>query len=259
MAATETIRVGTLNLRNTDRWWPRSELLAAQMLALRPDAIGLQEIKPLARQADWLVEQVNKGLDPPHYRLLEEPKTGFLMRFWEAIGTMTRLPVVERSRLDLHGGHRVAQRVRLGLPNGAILDFYNTHLHHSAGAGDLRTAQAQRIFEFMDRWPGVPQVLVGDFNADPGEPAIQLLSEKLHSAYLMRHGSEISTSPAPLSSLWGKEERVIDFVFVNDLVEVHDAWRTFDAPDPKNPRLSASDHYGIAAEISVKAGPGPGS
>lgn len=253
MTETATIRIGTLNLRNTDRWWSRSGLLVDQMVELRPDIIGLQEVRPLSRQANWLVNEVNKAISPPYYRIFQQRKTGCLMRFWEAIAVMTRLPVEERNGLDLRGGNRVAQRVRVRLPGGGLMDFYNTHLHHSKAAGDLRLRQAQRILNWMESRQGVAQALVGDFNADPGEPPLELISRHLRSAYLMRHGAEIVTSPAPLSLLWGKEERVIDFVFVNELVEVREAWRTFEATDPDNPRISASDHYGIATDVAIKA------
>ena len=59
------------------------------------------------------------------------------------------------------------------------------------------------------------------------------------------------TVPAPLNSEWGQPPKTIDYILVSDGVRVHDARIVFDAVDQHDDRLSASDHYGITAEISL--------
>ena len=251
-----SLRIATLNLRNTsDRWEERAPLLIDQFVALAPDVIGLQEVRVPADQGRWIVDQVNQRLAPErryeHY--FQTNKTGLQGR-WEGIAIVSRLPIIAEDRLDLQGGHRVAQRVRVEL-DGATLDVYNTHLHHEADAHELREAQARLILDWMEPESYLPQVLVGDMNAKPWEPATKLLRSRLRSAYEAVHGREPErTSPAPLSEHWDAVEgHVIDYIFVNELIEVLDARVTFDRVDPHDARLSASDHYGLAADISVRA------
>jgi endonuclease/exonuclease/phosphatase family metal-dependent hydrolase len=249
----ETIRVGTLNLRNIDRWNDRLPLLVEQMVELAPDVIGLQEVRPLFRQATRLTEKVNDQMGGSTYTLELARKIG-CRGLWEAIAVMTRLSVLDRGRLDLRGGSRIAQRLRLRLPSGSHLDFYNTHLHHKRKDDELRTRQARSITEWLALHAGAPQVVVGDFNADPSSDAIAVMTQDLRSAHVVVHGKEPEfTSPAPFGRSFGKEKgRVIDFIFVNDLVEVRDARVTFNVAHPDNPRLTPSDHFGLAADIAIQ-------
>ena len=202
------IRVGTLNLRNTsDRWKERAPLLIEQLLALRLDVLGLQEVRVPAKQARWIVDQVNGriGDDEAPYRFYQTNNTGFAGRL-EGIAIMSRLPILEKEWLDLGGGSRVAQRVRVTPYPGAAFDFYNTHLHHKDDADTLRLEQAARILGWIDERPGVPQVLVGDFNAQPPAPPVQFVTERLRSAHVAVHGREPErTVPTPLSEEWGEE------------------------------------------------------
>jgi len=251
------IRVATLNLRNTsDRWKKRAPLLLDQLAELRPDVIALQEVRVPADQARWIVDRVNARLDDGGgpYAFFQTNKAGLQGKF-EGIAIMSRLPFEEQEWLDLHGGGRVAQRARLRLPGGGPLDVYNTHLHHERDAGELRLAQAQRILDWMAEHPEAPRVLAGDFNALRGEPPIALISNGLRSAYAAVHGREPErTVPTPLSAEWGTADpHVIDYIFVGDGIEVGNAWLTFDRIDPADPRLCASDHYGLAADISIVA------
>ncbi|HEY8491926.1 MAG TPA: endonuclease/exonuclease/phosphatase family protein, partial [Dehalococcoidia bacterium] len=217
------ILVATLNLRNnSDRWDERAPLLVAQFVALRPDVIGLQEVRRPIDQAEWIAERVNAQLagEPP-YQVFQTNKTG-LAGLVEGIAVLSRLPLLEREWLDLGGGSRVAQRARIRLPDGRVLDFYNTHLHHPAEDEPLRTEQARRLLAWLAERPDVPQVLVGDFNAGPDAPSVRLIRERLRSAYAAVHGREPpATFPTPLSREWGEFSVVIDYIFVNDLVTVH--------------------------------------
>jgi endonuclease/exonuclease/phosphatase family metal-dependent hydrolase len=52
---------------------------------------------------------------------------------------------------------------------------------------------------------------------------------------------------------------VMDYIFVNDLVDVHDARVVFDEVDAGRPALAASDHYGLAATVSIRPAAGPAS
>ena len=166
------------------------------------------------------------------------------------MAVLSRLPVLERAKLKLGGQNRVAQRVTVAAGDG-VLDFYNTHL--ASKGEDVRTAQARRLLEWMDERSAVPQVLVGDLNARPNAASIQLLATRLRSAYAAVHGQEPEkTVPTPLRVGATGRGSVLDYIFVNPLVEVHEAWRTFEEADPTDEHLVASDHYGLAAVISLR-------
>jgi len=252
------VRIVTLNLRNTaDRWPERRNLLVRQLVDLAPDVMGVQELRMVPDQARWIAGEVARlSGGRLRYRRYRKAKTG-LAGMWEGIGVLAAVPVVATAWLDLGAQARVAQRATVRMPEGGLLDVYNTHL--GLGGEVLRTAQAQRIVDWMERRPPLPAVLMGDFNARPGSPTIELLSRRLRSAHFVVHGHEPArTVPTPLRWWTTSEGSVLDYVFVNDLLEVHDARTAFDACDPDDPTLAASDHYGLSVTVRCsRASPRP--
>ncbi|HEV2759642.1 MAG TPA: endonuclease/exonuclease/phosphatase family protein [Acidimicrobiales bacterium] len=246
------MRIATLNLRNTaDRWPERRHLLVRQLVDLAPDVIGVQELRVVPDQARWLVRAVaRQSAGGLRYRAYRQTKGG-VAGLWEGIGVLAAARVVATAGLDLGAQARVAQRVTVRMPQGGLLDIYNTHL--GLGGEVLRAAQAQRILDWMDRRPPLPAVLMGDLNARPGSPTIELLSTRLRSAHLVAHGQEPArTVPTPLR-LWATGDgSVLDYVFVNDRLEVRDARIVFDQCDDHDPTLVASDHYGLSVTVAPR-------
>ena len=250
-----TICVATLNCRNrSDRWPQRRHLLLEQLARLQPHLVGLQELRRWPSQGGWIARRLNEASTGSHYRIHPAHKTGVL-GLWEGIAILTRLPILETGWLDLDGDHRIACFARVDLPDGGVIDGYCTHLPGRARNEELRTAQARRILDWMDERPGTPKVLVGDFNARPHSPTVAELRQRLRSAYAVVHGREpAATTPTPLRGPPSGAGVVIDYVFVNELVEVLDASVTFDRPHQEDARLYASDHYGVAATVALGEG-----
>lgn len=241
--------VGTLNVRHTaDRWAARAPLLLEQLEELDPDIIGLQEVRRLPGQARWIATAVARrgGLQQQAWEVRTAYKTG-VKRLWEGIAVLSRLPIIGHARLRLGADSRVAQRVTVGLPHGPALDVYNVHL--ADGGEDVRTAQAGRLLAWMDERPDVPTVLVGDLNSRPGSAPVRALTTRLRSAYALVHGSE-----PPRTVPRGP---VLDYILVDDRIVVADAWVTFDRPDSGDPQLLPSDHFGLAASVSVRPAGSP--
>ncbi len=70
------------------------------------------------------------------------------------------------------------------------------------------------------------------------------------------HGQEPSkTVPTPLRVGATGAGSVLDYIFVSDQVEVHDARVVFDEVDPADEHLVASDHYGLVVTVSVRPWP----
>jgi endonuclease/exonuclease/phosphatase family metal-dependent hydrolase len=252
------VRVATLNLRNTaDRWPARRGLLVRQLVALAPEVIAVQELRMVPDQARWITGEVaRQSAGRLVYRAYRRPKMG-AAGLWEGIGVLSRLPVVSTGWLDLRADRRVAQRVTVDTGEGD-LDVYNAHL--GLGGEVLRSAQARRLLDWMDgRRPG-PVVLMGDLNARPGSPTIELLSGRLRSAHLAVHGCEPDrTVPTPLRAAAAGAGSVLDYVFVNELVSVAGACLAFDEVEgPSGPGsgmegpLCASDHYGLVADLTPR-------
>src|SRR3990170_367219 len=171
--------VATLNLFNRDAGWERRfPLVVEQLLALRPDAIGFQEIDLMLDQGMWIARRVNAGLpERPHYRMRHAASPG-RMASVHGIGTMARIDCLEHEILDLMTHDRIAQRLVLQV-DGAPFVFVNTHLHHPPEATDDRVRQLERIIAWLDRDDrGLPTAVLGDFNSYVEEPAVDFMKKR---------------------------------------------------------------------------------
>ncbi len=261
------IRVATLNLRKGEaRWGERAPLLMRQLVEMRPDIIGFQEIDLRIDQGNWICQRFGDLVDTPHAPQLDLPQPGLYMYHMsnprdrvtvEALGIMTHLPVLA------HEGYlfrnRVAHRIRVEV-EGRRLDFYNTHFHHEQDApgNEVRREQAEKLVAWMDsHGSDVPKVLVGDFNSPPGTRPVRILSERLASSFAVFHGHEPGTTvPTPLipPEEWPPDWPrgvTVDYIFVSPSLRVTDARVVFDQPDPSDPNLYPSDHYGLTATIEI--------
>ena len=188
MAVADRLLVATLNLRNiADRWPERIPLLLADMAALQPDLIGLQECVFAVGQ-DRLLGAAGDGRYASRRGWAGRPEYG------NAILGREPLALGDGERIDL-GRNRSALRVPVSLPNGAGLDFVVTHLHHLVPDEAIREEQARAVAAWLEPATG-PLVLVGDFNAEPveatyramlaagAEAGMQLPLSEVHAAIL---------------------------------------------------------------------------
>ena len=179
----DTLHLATLNLRNiADRWPERIPLLLADMAALQPDLIGLQECV-FAVQQDRLLGAAGEGRYESRRGWAGRPEYG------NAILGRSPLGLGEGERLEL-GRNRSALRVPVALQGGTTLDFVVTHLHHEVADEALRMEQARSLTVWLALITG-PLVVVGDFNAEPTEPAYAVMRDAgFRSAHLEANGAE---------------------------------------------------------------------
>lgn len=244
----DALHVATLNLRNiADRWPERIPLLLADMAALQPDLIGLQEVV-FSVQQDRILGAAGDG----HY----ETRRGWAGRpeYGNAVLIREPLRADEGERLDLDQ-RRSALRVPVALRSNGRLDFVVTHLHHEVPDEAMRDEQAGKLAAWLEdiTWP---LVVVGDFNAEPDEPAYRrMLDAGFSSAYAAANGAEPDVTwpsgiKAPGMDLDG-DPGCLDYIWVRGAVAVESCRLVFDRPAVDDATLYPSDHLGLSARLQV--------
>jgi endonuclease/exonuclease/phosphatase family metal-dependent hydrolase len=244
----DDLHVATLNLRNiADRWPERLPLLLADMAALQPDLIGLQECVFAVGQ-DRLLGAAGDG----HYT----SRRGWAGRpeYGNAVLGREPLRLDEGDRLGL-SRNRCALRVPVTLPSRARLDFVVTHLHHEVPDEVIRAEQAAAIVAWLSdiTWP---LVVVGDFNAEPVEAAYRVMVDAgFRSAFAEANGDEPAVTwpsgiKAPGMDVDG-DPGCLDYIWVRGPIGVQSSRLTFDRPAVGDPTLYPSDHLGLSARIRL--------
>ena len=253
----DRLLVATLNIRNlADRWDERLPLLLADMAALQPDLLGLNEVVyPL--QQDRLLGAAGEG----RY----EAVRGWAGRPEYGNSLLVRQPLRGRRTPSAwtSGATRSAHRVRLALPGGARLVFAVTHLHHVPADEALRVAQVDRAPRRGSTTSPEHDALIvaGDFNAEPEEPAYgRMTAAGFASAYVEANGEEPAVTwpsglVAPGMDTDG-DPGCMDYLWLRGAVRVEDARLVFDRPAVGDPTLYPSDHVGVAAHVVIGQGGG---
>jgi endonuclease/exonuclease/phosphatase family metal-dependent hydrolase len=257
------LTVATINLRNrADRWLQRRSLLVSELVDRQPDLVSLQEISLTVNQGHWLQRQINfrlTGSGNKPYALVQERRRHPAMAF-EAVGVLSRLPVIYSDAISLGYQGRVAVRVNVQLPAAGThsgqpsLDFVAVHLHHVAEDRDARLEQAMQMVGWLDDRRRVPlQVIAGDFNETPDGPAIRFMRQTYRSAYAERHGRDpLATFPTALPQPLIDYAACLDYVFLSPSVyNVREARIFCDKPSPEDDTLYPSDHVGLIVSLEV--------
>jgi endonuclease/exonuclease/phosphatase family metal-dependent hydrolase len=248
----ERITVATLNIRNiADRWPERLPLLLADMAALQPDLMGLQEVV-FAAQQDRVIGAAGERRYEAIRAYAGRPEYG------NSILVGDRLRAAAGERLDL-GMNRSALRLAVTLSGGSELVVVCTHLHHVPADESARTDQARALVAWLDARPEpAATVVVGDFNAEPVEPAYAVMREAgFVSAFLQANGAEPDvTWPSGIQAPGMDDDGdpgCLDYVWLRGPVAAEAARLVFDRPAVGDPTLYPSDHIGIVATLRVGA------
>lgn len=249
----DRLHVATLNILNlADRWPERLPLILADMAALQPDLLGLQEVVYVLQQ-DRLIGAAGEG----RYEAIR----GWAGRPEYGNSLLIRAPLEVRDveRLDL-GTQRAAHRAVIRLPGGVRLLVAVTHLHHLGADESVRDGQARQLIDWLAPAPSTDAVIaMGDFNADPDEPTYERMRDAgFRSAFLEANGHEPAVTwpsglQAPAMDTDGEPE-CLDYIWVRGDVYVADARLVFDRPAVDDPTLYPSDHLGISATLEFGRG-----
>lgn len=246
----DPLHVATLNILNfADRWPERLPLILADMAALQPDVLGLQEVV-FAMQQDRLIGAAGEGRYGAHRAWAGRPEYGNSLLVREPLDG----EAVER--LDL-GLSRAALRTVVALPGRASVLVAVTHLHHVVEGAAERDRQAEMLVDWLAAAPATDAVIaMGDFNAGPSEPAhARMLAAGFRSAYAEANGTEPAVTwpsglQAPAMDTDGDPD-CLDYIWVRGAVRVASAGLAFDRPHPEDPTLYPSDHLGISARLEI--------
>lgn len=246
----DRLHVATLNILNlADRWFERLPLILADMAALQPDLLGLQEVVYVMQQ-DRLIGAAGEGRYSAVRGWAGRPEYGNSL--------LVREPLVatDGDRVDL-GHDRAAHRALVRLPGGSSVLVVVTHLHHLGPDEAIRDEQTAAILAWLAGAPPADAtILMGDFNADPAEPTpIRLRSAGFRSAYQAANGADPAVTwpsglQAPAMDTDGDPE-CLDYIWLRGTVRVESARLVFDRPHPEDPTIYPSDHLGIAARLEI--------
>ena len=243
--ASRIVRVATFNIWHDMGDWPaRLPLLVDALRAVGADVIALQEVledaaKGLPNQADTLA----RALGGYSVHFFSTDPRGAPRRYGNAI--LSRHPVLAEAtqKLEPLSDYRTAVRVRVRAA-GRPIDVVNTHLAWQEDAGPVRARQIADLLSWLPA-PGVPLVVMGDFNAPLSDSGLAALAAPRFESALPR-----DAAASTLNRAKGHPNRVIDHIFVErKWFAVTDA--RIIGNQPTNGEYP-SDHFGVAATLSLR-------
>lgn len=248
-SAPSTIDVVTLNLWHDKQDWPhRQEMIVAELKALSPEVIVLQEVlqdAALPNQAQVLASRLGY-----RYRFFSADALDQVRRYGNAIlvkGAIEQSREVKLAPLD---DYRNAGWVRTTV-DGRPLNVYATHLHHTPEGRAIRAEQIAGVLALIDQTAGdAPSIIGGDFNTRSDAPELAPLRARFVEAYEQAHTGEDANTPAhtTLNTHLGHAPIRIDHVFAQrDVFRVADADIILDRADAAG--AWPSDHYGVRVRL----------
>jgi len=270
---TTSIRIVTLNLWGDNGPHERRlELIAGELVSLKPDVVALQEVREvpgrLANQAQILSHRLG-------YEHAFAPSTEWGGgRGGQAV--VSRFPIAENVTSALPHSPpaegRIIQSVCVTGPRGPFW-VHNTHLSYRQHEGRQREDQVLLLDEVASaRAVGneQPRFLVGDFNTGPDNDEIRWLCGRttLGDRRVFYQDAWETVHPDQPGVTWAREnpfrarmgwlraDRRIDYVFVSaerrdGRGRVLEARRVFDRADSDG--IFPSDHYGVMADVQIAA------
>jgi endonuclease/exonuclease/phosphatase family metal-dependent hydrolase len=182
------LKIVTFNLHGWELDWPaRQTMIVEELSKIQPDVVGLQEVletpglKGVDNSAKVLAEHLSIATGYNYHYVFVQ--THFAWdRYDEGIAILTRHLILDSDVrfLPVTLFQRKALWARILTPEG-IIHFVTTHLDHLPQDEPNREAQVNAIKKFIEEKNSLQHaatVVCGDFNAAPGAPSIQHLTQK---------------------------------------------------------------------------------
>ncbi len=293
LGTSRTLRVITLNLWGTQAPLDRRLALAVrQLVALAPDVVCLQEVRPLdgtsgRTTADAIAEALGMGA---HYRVaVEWDDDAFgglnIPAGQEGLAILAK-DILDTRVLALPDARATEARILLSAQvasSGGPIWVHTTHLHYRLDDGLARERQVLTVdaaIRSLRTETSPPQILCGDMNATADSDEMRFLrglttldGRRTHfqDAWLRLH-REPETGATPHEGMtWSSEnehtrplrsldiDRRLDYVYVTSRKKdgrgtVHACEVVLTDRDAELD-ICASDHYGVMADVQVVASP----
>jgi len=272
-----TLRVLTLNCWNINEpFAERMALVRAEIEALQPDVIGLQEI--VTRRDGFDQGALILGDLGFHrafaaaFRWNDAGHVDDADADGDAFGNLiaSRWPILRHERRVLpsldSGERRCAVAAVVDAPFGP-LPFVCTHLNWRPDQGVVREWQAFTIAELARstaEGAAFPPVIVGDFNAEPDSTEIRFLcglsSLEGRSVYFQDAWRLAGSGPGytwdnrnRFAAMMFEPNRRIDYILVGESDLRGRGWieRVHLALDEPRGEVFASDHFGLVADVRI--------
>jgi endonuclease/exonuclease/phosphatase family metal-dependent hydrolase len=230
----DPLRIATYNIHHgfNHLGTPGMTEIARAIAAMNPDVLALQEIGrgwTLLGGSD-MVAYLRWRF--PDYQIFFAPTNGQLSG--NAIMTRLRMPAVTSHVFAADPGvFRYGWIVGRVTDRGEDFHFYSVHLTADleARGGDARTQQAAQLLQILGA--GTPVLVGGDFNANPEDAPLQLLTKELADLGVAAGLGAHATWPAT------RPEVRIDYLL----------GRGFTVADGMVPRTNASDHLPVLLTV----------
>ncbi|MDQ8186245.1 DUF4038 domain-containing protein [Pelagicoccus sp. SDUM812002] len=238
-----------------NRWDERKEQLAAQLAALSPDIIGIQEGMP--HQVDYLAERL-KGYTHIGVGRDDGKRQGEFSALYyrpadtELLATET-FWLSETPQKPSYGWGANYRRICTyghfrDRSSGSTYWVFNTHFDHEVPEARLNSARLilKRIEELVA--PTESYFLMGDLNATPESPPIQLLSQHLLDSRVFS-----STTPCGPEATFNDFDNQtlpqdrIDYIFTAPDVAVSSYATRSDLIEQRYP----SDHFPVTIQATL--------
>lgn len=275
----DRLKIATLNIWNKSGPWPeRLRLIRAELEALSPDLLGLQEVLRMSHEGRPVLtpesDQATEIADGLGYEIAYAAAADYGSGLWFGNALLSRHPIRDRRAIPLPGRETGESRVLLyaliETPHGPLPVFV-THLNWKLHHGSVRLAQVRfivdRIFELapLDE-KYLPAVLMGDMNAEPDSDEIRhlrgLATIDGKSVYFADAWRYSGSGPGytfdrknRFAALAHEPPRRIDYIFVRGpdrklRGEPLDTRLAFATPEGEgDDALWPSDHFGLMTEL----------
>jgi len=258
-----SVKIMTYNLKFDDpddevnNWDRRKMDVIALLNFYEPDLIGTQE--GLKHQID----QIDRSLENHAYVGVGRDTGGEEGEFTAIFVDTTRFEILDNGTFWLsetpgepsRGWDAAIKRITTyilirDLETNNEFYLFNAHLDHIGRNSRLESVKL--IWEKYEEKSGrtrVPVVIMGDLNAEPGDPPVQYLSDRLYDTYGLTenppYGPEGTFNAFNFNE---KPERRIDYIFTDDNFRVLKYAAINDFSNFRYP----SDHFPVYIEVFYK-------
>jgi len=253
--------VATLNIWHDSGPWPqRRELILDELMRLKPDLVGLQEVLDQPGGPN----QAEELAVPLGYEVAYAAASRRSDGVWQGNALLSRRPVRRSETIALPAEGVEPRALLLTLVDTADgeLPVCVTHLAWEHAHAAVRTRQVEAALGAIDEAvaelpEALPAVLMGDFNAAPGAGELSALQDGWVDAWLIGgHGPGATFDPEnDYARAWDEPAERIDYVFVEDdpRALVGRAEIVFAAPTViEGDRIWPSDHYGVLCQLELR-------